>query len=108
MSALPNPGPGLLWHDLELLGRLRNAGLFVGLRPLPALVAIRRARRYGEGDSRLVAALKAIAEASIPGTDGRRRDGGTCPDCRGQAWRCGRDGSRVCGNCGYVPERKLL
>lgn len=86
--------------DLVLLERLRAGGLLVGLRRLEALVAIRRARRYGEGDAALLTALATSPSfAVVP-------DGATCPDCRGLAWRYGRDGGRVCGNCGFVPERK--
>lgn len=93
--------------DLVLYHRLRNAGLPVGPGRLEGLVAIRRARRYGEGDAALLAALAAIAGAASP-QFAAAPDGATCPDCRGLAWRYGRDGSRVCGNCGFIPQRRSL
>jgi len=94
-----------VYADLVLLSRLRNAGLLLRAGRLEALVAIRRARRYGEGDAALLAALAAISGAASPSV-AVVPDGATCPDCRGLAWRYGRDGGRVCGNCGFVPERK--
>jgi hypothetical protein len=92
-AGLPPLGGPLLFHDLAELRRLRADGRLVGLRPLEALVAIRRARRYGAGSPR----LRAETPAPSPGT---------CPDCRGMAWSSDATGGRRCGNCGHVEERR--
>lgn len=54
---LPLLGSGLLFHDLGELRRLRASGLLLDLRPLEALVGLRRARRYRTGPAALVAAV---------------------------------------------------
>ena len=62
---------GNLGSDLALLRRLRVAGFLRGVRPLAALVAIRRARR-GEGDPAIVRAVKLAGECMAPRTHGAR------------------------------------
>ena len=61
----PALSESLLERDVELLHRLRADGLLLGIGALDALVAIRRARSYGEGGSRLVAAIKRLEAAPV-------------------------------------------
>lgn len=61
---LPLLGGPLLAHDISELRRLRASGLLSDLRPLEALVALRRARRYGDGPRALVAAVNRPLEVA--------------------------------------------
>lgn len=107
MSTLARPllGDGLLFHDLELLRRLRAAGHLRGLRPLEALVAIRRARGYGEGPPAMRRELEWIerereaekTSGPIPSTFS------ACPSCKGgPAWMGRSSGFFECNNCGFL------
>lgn len=61
---------GYLTCDLAILRAVTRGGLLRGVRPLEALVAVRRARTYGDGEAPLVAAVRKLAGSTAGRTHG--------------------------------------